>query len=63
VLIELSCTELYKGAWTPGECISFMESQGFEIYSLSPEWFDRNTLRLLQFNAVFVRKDGVVTLA
>jgi len=61
VLIELSCTELYKGAWTPGECISFMESQGFEIYSLSPEWFDRSTLRLLQFNAVFVRKDGVVT--
>jgi len=63
VLIELSCAELYKGAWTPGECISFMESQGFEIYSLSPEWFDRNTLRLLQFNAVFVRKDLAVTSA
>jgi len=63
VLVELSCSELYKGAWTPGECISFMEDQGFEIFSLSPEWFDRSSLRLLQFNAVFVRKDDASTSA
>lgn len=62
VLVELSCSELYKGAWTPGECMAFMEDHGFEIYSLSPEWFDRDSLRLLQFNAVFVRTDST-TLA
>jgi FkbM family methyltransferase len=58
VLIELSCTELYEGAWSAGECISFMESNNFEIYSLFPEWFDRGELRLLQFNVLFVRRSA-----
>ena len=61
VVVEVSCAPLYVGAWTPGECVAFMEQSGFEIYSLFPEWFDRSSMRLLQFNAVFVRATPATT--
>jgi FkbM family methyltransferase len=53
--LELSLTELYEGAPTMTEMISFVQEQGFELFSLVPGFWDRQTGRLLQMDGFFVR--------
>ncbi len=54
--LELSLTPLYEGAPTLVEMISFMKSQGYELFSLIPGFRDKRSGRLLQVDGFFVRE-------
>lgn len=56
IVCEISCAPLYEGAWSAAECLRFMEDRGYGIYSVSPEWMDRKSGRMLAINGVFERE-------
>lgn len=58
VEVELSFAELYKGQTLYKGVIDFMESHGFQLWSLFPIFTDKSTARLLQADAIFVRKNN-----
>jgi FkbM family methyltransferase len=55
IQLELSLTPLYEGAPTLVEMLSFMESQGFELFGLVPGFRDLGSGRLLQVDGFFLR--------
>jgi FkbM family methyltransferase len=54
--LELSLIPLYAGAPTFVEMVSFVESAGFELYSIVPGFRDKRSGRLLQVDGFFVRQ-------
>lgn len=55
VQVELSFVPIYEGAPLCVDVISFLQNQGFELFTLIPGFKDRNTGRLLQADGVFLR--------
>jgi FkbM family methyltransferase len=55
VQLELSLTPLYEGAPTLMEMLSFMESQGYELFGFVPGFKNQASGRLLQMDGFFVR--------
>ena len=55
VLLELSLQSLYKDQMLWLELIDYMKKQGFDLWSLQPEFCDPKTGQLLQVNGLFFR--------
>lgn len=55
IQLELSLTELYKGAPDYIQLLSYMKSIGFEIFSIEKGFAEELTGRTLQFDAFFIR--------
>ncbi len=55
IQLELSLIPLYFGAPTFVEMIAFVESMGYELFGIVPGFKNRQTGRLLQADAFFVR--------
>ncbi|MBS1505286.1 MAG: FkbM family methyltransferase [Bacteroidetes bacterium] len=55
VQVELSFVPIYEGAPLCVDVISFLQNQGFELFTLIPGFKDRSTGRLLQADGVFLR--------
>lgn len=53
--VELSIEKLYKDGLLYQDMISYIESKGFELYSLENGFSDPKTGKLLQFDGVFFR--------
>ncbi len=53
--LEISLVPLYEGAPTFTEMVSFVESNGFELFSIVPGFSDKQSGRLLQVDGFFVR--------
>lgn len=56
IQIEMSLLELYQGEMLYRDVISFLESCGFELYSLENGFQNKKTGRLLQVDGIFFRK-------
>lgn len=56
VQVELSLIPLYDGGPVFSEMVAFIESLGFEMFSLVPGFIDARTGRLLQVDGFFVRR-------
>lgn len=54
IQIEMSIVQLYKNEMLFKEMITFIENQGFQLYSLENGHFNRNTGQLLQVDGIFV---------
>ena len=59
VQLELSIVELYEGQALYGYFFDFFESHGFRLYQLIPGFLNHQNGQLLQFDAVFVRKNEI----
>jgi FkbM family methyltransferase len=57
IQLELSLLPLYEGAPTFMELIAFVQSSGFELFSIIPGFRDPRSGRLLQVDGFFVRAD------
>lgn len=55
VQLELSLEPLYEGQKLWQELIAEMAARGYTVWSLQPEFCDRETGRLLQINGLFAR--------
>jgi FkbM family methyltransferase len=56
IQIELSTVELYAGQPLFNEIVAFLLSLNFELWDIEKGFTDKETGRLLQFDAVFIRK-------
>ncbi len=56
--LELSLVPLYEGAPAFVDAVHYMESRGFELFSVAPGFKDRRSGRLLQMDGVFLRREG-----
>ena len=57
VQIELSIIELYQGQKLYKYFIEFFENKNFILYDIIPGFSNKKTGQLLQFDAIFVKKD------
>jgi FkbM family methyltransferase len=57
IQVELSLVPLYQDAPTFTEMLSFVQSRGYQLFGMVPEFVDRRTGQLLQVDAFFVRHD------
>ena len=58
IQVELSLVPLYKGQILYRDLLARLESLGFQLWNLMPEFRDPGTGRLLQTDAVFARTGG-----
>ena len=56
VEVELSVVPLYEGQDLYDHFFKFFEERGFSLWTLKPSFSDPSTGQLLQFEAVFIRK-------
>lgn len=56
IRLELNLADLYEGAWTWREALSWLEDRGFQLQTLVPGFSDRRSGKLLQVDAVVVRR-------
>ena len=54
--LELSMAPLYEKQHDFIETIEWIEEMGFELFGLEPEFYDPQTSRLLQVDAIFQRR-------
>jgi len=59
VQIELSIIELYQGQKLYKYFIEFFEKKNFVLYNIIPGFSNKKTDQLLQFDAIFVKKDYI----
>jgi len=57
VQLELSLVPLYEGQELYRYFLDFFEARGFCLWSILPEFTDKRTGQMLQFDGVFVRRD------
>lgn len=57
IQIELSLVPLYDGERLFHPMLHDLEARGYELWSVVPGFFDPETSRLLQVDAIFFRKD------
>jgi len=55
IQLEMSIVPLYKNEMLFKEMITYIENQGFQLYSLENGHFNRNTGQLLQVDGIFVQ--------
>ena len=55
--LELSIIPLYEGSKIYSYYFDYFEKNGFELWSLEPEFIDPEKGRMLQFNATFVNRN------
>lgn len=55
IQIELSLVKLYEGQITHKELTEFLESKGYEIWSMIPGFTNKTSGRMLQFDATFFK--------
>jgi FkbM family methyltransferase len=56
--LELSLNHLYEGQPDFIEMINWINQQGFELFGIEPEFYDPQSSRLLQMDAIFCKKQG-----
>jgi FkbM family methyltransferase len=54
--LEMSIIPLYEGGILFLEMISFLNSNGFDLYSIENGFYDKDTGQLLQFDGIFFKK-------
>lgn len=54
--IELSLVELYEGQKLYDFYLNFMHKNNFALWDIKPVFYDPNTGRLLQFDAIFIKR-------
>lgn len=54
--LEMSLIELYKGERLMSEMIKYLDTRGFDLMTLEPEFTDPVSNKLLQVNGIFFRK-------
>lgn len=59
VQLELSVVPLYEGQALYREMIEWLSERGFELWNIVPGFLDEPSGRLLQFDGIFFRADGV----
>lgn len=59
VQLELSVVPLYEGQTLYREIIEWLSERGFELWNIVPGFLDESSGRLLQFDGIFFRADGV----
>ena len=52
--LELSTTQLYEGSKLYPFYFDYFTRNGFELWSLEPEFMDPKSGKMLQFNATFI---------
>jgi len=55
VQTEVSLAELYEGQPHAGDVDVFLKAAGFELWDVIPGFRDPATMRLLQYDAIYVR--------
>ena len=55
ILVEISFAELYQGQRLWKEIILRLESNGFELWSIEPNFIDKSSGKVLQADALFFR--------
>lgn len=58
VQLELSLVPLYAGQELYRYFLDYLEERGFYLWSILPEFSDRRTGQMLQFDGIFVRGDA-----
>ena len=58
-LIELSLVSLYEGGKLWNEVISRMESYGFKLWNIQPDFTDPRNGRTLQVDGIFIAKKKI----
>jgi FkbM family methyltransferase len=56
--VELSTIPLYEGASTAPHLLSYLETRGFDIFSLQPSAVENRSGRVLELESLFVRRSG-----
>jgi len=56
VLLELSTVPLYQGQWLWDEGLAYLQSRGFDLWFLHPDFTDPASGRALQYNGLFARR-------
>lgn len=56
ISVEMSLVELYKGQKLFMDIVSFLNTLGFQLYSIVPAFVDESSGQMLQVDGVFVRK-------
>jgi FkbM family methyltransferase len=59
ILVETSFVELYSGQKLWLEVIGYLELKGFLLWSLNPGFMDACTGKLLQADAIFIKKEFI----
>lgn len=55
IQLEMSLVQFYEGEPLYREMIDMMESLGYDLYDLNPNFADRNTGRVYQVDGIFIR--------
>jgi FkbM family methyltransferase len=58
---ELACVPIYEGMPRMPEQLSEYESAGFEVSAISPVTKHRKSMRVIEFDVLMVRSEGVAT--
>jgi FkbM family methyltransferase len=61
--VELSLTPLYEGEADWHALVERIEAAGFALAFVLPGYYDRHLKRMLQFDGVFMRRDGASSSA
>ena len=59
IQVEMSLAQLYEGEMTFEEIKKMIESEGFELYSVEPGFYNKQTGQLLQIDGIFFRNPSV----
>ena len=59
--VELSLTPLYEGEADWRALVERIEAAGFALSFVLPGYYDRHLKRMLQFDGVFMRRNGSST--
>ncbi len=59
IQLELSVEQLYSGAWDWHEAIDWLERAGFRLCAVEPGFTDPDSGRMLQFDAVVLRRGNI----
>jgi FkbM family methyltransferase len=58
IQVELSLAPLYIGGPLHEDVLRYLGQRGFKLFHMAPGFWDRSTGELLQYDAVFVRKES-----
>ena len=60
IQLEMSFEEIYRGEVLIHDMVQYLYSNGYKLWNLEPGFYDPQTLRLLQADGVFVKKDLLI---
>lgn len=59
IQLEMSVVPLYDGQALFQELLTWLDDAGFEMWGVVPGFMNRTTGRMLQFDGIFYRKQGL----